>query len=172
MMCERIGHGGASRLERANTLASFDAALALGVDVIEFDVRAWHGQLVLAHTVAHAQAGEYKVERFEKMPSARRERWFDESRAGLFTASANLKALISFRQLNLMHAWPFKGPFDIIFCRNVVIYFDKETQRELFGRMADLQRDDDHLFIGHSESLFKVSERYQLIGKTIYRKVR
>jgi glycerophosphoryl diester phosphodiesterase len=55
--CERIGHGGASRLERANTLASFDAALRHGIDVIEFDVRAWRGELVLAHTLAHAQAG-------------------------------------------------------------------------------------------------------------------
>jgi glycerophosphoryl diester phosphodiesterase len=57
MTYERIGHGGASRLERANTLASFDAAQALGVDVIEFDVRAWRGELVLAHTIFHAQAG-------------------------------------------------------------------------------------------------------------------
>jgi len=57
MRCERIGHGGASRLERANTLASFDAARAVGVDVIEFDVRAWRGELVLAHTVVHAHAG-------------------------------------------------------------------------------------------------------------------
>jgi chemotaxis protein methyltransferase CheR len=53
-----------------------------------------------------------------------------------------------------------------------VIYFDKPTQRELFDRMAGLQNDGDHLFIGHSESLFKVCERYQLIGKTIYRKAR
>ena len=57
MLCERIGHGGASRLERANTIASFDAALAVGVDVIEFDVRAWRGGLVLAHTLLHAQSG-------------------------------------------------------------------------------------------------------------------
>ena len=55
--CERIGHGGASALERANTLASFDAARAIGVDSIEFDVRAWRGQMVLAHTVLHARAG-------------------------------------------------------------------------------------------------------------------
>ncbi len=57
MSCERIGHGGASRLERANTLASFDAALWLGVDVIEFDVRSWRGELVLAHTLLHAPVG-------------------------------------------------------------------------------------------------------------------
>jgi glycerophosphoryl diester phosphodiesterase len=54
---ERIGHGGASALARANTLASFDAALEIGVDMLEFDVRAWHGELVLAHTIFHARRG-------------------------------------------------------------------------------------------------------------------
>jgi glycerophosphoryl diester phosphodiesterase len=57
MSCQRIGHGGASALAPANTLASFDAALAVGIDVVEFDVRAWQGELVLAHTVLHARRG-------------------------------------------------------------------------------------------------------------------
>lgn len=57
MVCQRIGHGGASALARANTLASFDAALDVGVDMVEFDVRAWNGELVLAHTVLHARRG-------------------------------------------------------------------------------------------------------------------
>jgi chemotaxis protein methyltransferase CheR len=69
-----------------------------------------------------------------------------------------------------MQELPMKGPLDAIFCRNVVIYFDKETQRHLFERIAALQRPDDILFLGHSESLFKVSQRYSLIGKTIYRR--
>jgi len=64
-----------------------------------------------------------------------------------------------------------KGPLDVIFCRNVVIYFEKDTQRDLFARMARLQRPGDLLFLGHSESLFKVSDAYTLIGKTIYRRV-
>ena len=55
--CERIGHGGASALAPANTLASFDAALEVGVDMVEFDVREWRGELVLAHTVLHARRG-------------------------------------------------------------------------------------------------------------------
>jgi chemotaxis protein methyltransferase CheR len=152
----------------------YSIAIALQEAMARF--RGWDVRILAtdldSQVVAHAQAGEYKGERFDKMPAARRERWFEEGRAGVFTASAALKSLISFRQLNLMHAWPFKGPFDVIFCRNVVIYFDKGTQRTLFDRMAELQRDDDHLFIGHSESLFKVCDRYQLIGKTIHRKVR
>jgi glycerophosphoryl diester phosphodiesterase len=56
-VCERIGHGGASALAPANTLASFDAACEVGVDMVEFDVRAWRGELVLAHTILHARRG-------------------------------------------------------------------------------------------------------------------
>ncbi len=124
-----------------------------------------------SNVLAQGQAGEYREDRFATMPAARRQRWFTESRPGHFTAADGLKALITFRQLNLMQPFPFKGPFDVIFCRNVVIYFDKPTQRTLFERVAQLQRPGDHLFIGHSESLFKVSDSYQLIGKTIYRRL-
>ena len=70
-----------------------------------------------------------------------------------------------------MHEWPMKGPFDLIFCRNVMIYFNKETQSRLTDRYADYLIDDGHLIIGHSESLFKVTERFKLIGKTIYQKI-
>ena len=66
---------------------------------------------------------------------------------------------------------PLRGPFDAIFCRNVIIYFDKATQRTLFERMAALQRPGDFLFLGHSESLYRVSDRYELIGRTIYRRL-
>ena len=78
--------------------------------------------------------------------------------------------LITFKQLNLMHELPMRGPLDVIFCRNVVIYFDKDTQRRLFLRYARLQRPGDLLFIGHSESMFKVSDAYSLIGRTIYQR--
>jgi chemotaxis protein methyltransferase CheR len=69
-----------------------------------------------------------------------------------------------------MHELPMRGPLDALFCRNVIIYFDKETQRGLFQKLAPLQRNGDLLFLGHSESLFKVSDSWQLIGKTIYRR--
>jgi chemotaxis protein methyltransferase CheR len=90
--------------------------------------------------------------------------------AGMLRVNDEVRSLITFRQLNLMHEWPMKGPFDVIFCRNVVIYFEKSTQRLLFNRYADLLADGGHLFIGHSETLFKVCDRFTLIGRTIYRK--
>ena len=82
----------------------------------------------------------------------------------------NATKLITFNQLNLMNPLPMKGPLDVIFCRNVVIYFDKDTQRELFRKYAQLQRPGDVLFLGHSENMFKVSDDYTLVGRTIYRR--
>jgi chemotaxis protein methyltransferase CheR len=123
--------------------------------------------------VATAAEGEYPAERLKGVSVERVRRWFPQvpGRPGFCAASAELKALITFRQLNLFDPWPMKGPFDIIFCRNVVIYFDKATQRQLFERMATLQEPGSWLFIGHSENLFNVTRRYKLVGRTVYRRV-
>ena len=83
----------------------------------------------------------------------------------------SLKELIEFRQLNLMHDWPAKGPFDIIFCRNVMIYFDKPTRHRLFERYADCLADGGYLFVGRSESVHTLSGRFELVGQSIYRKL-
>jgi chemotaxis protein methyltransferase CheR len=64
-----------------------------------------------------------------------------------------------------------KGPFDLIFCRNVVIYFDKPAQRQLFERFADILGHGGLLYCGHSESLFGISSRFRPIGKSIYEKL-
>ncbi len=81
-----------------------------------------------------------------------------------------IKRHVSFKPLNLLKEWPMKGMFDVIFCRNVVIYFDKETQREMFARMAKLQPGGAYLYIGHSENLHNVTDQYALIGRTIYQR--
>ncbi len=80
-----------------------------------------------------------------------------------------IKKLITYKQLNLLHDWPMKGKFDVIFCRNVMIYFDKETQDRLVRRYATYLKPDGILFIGHSESLLSVSDVYKCEGKTTYR---
>ncbi len=124
--------------------------------------------------VARAQRGVYAQERVNGISAERLRRWFLRGKGdneGMVQVRPPLRELITFRQLNLMHEWPIHGPLDFIFCRNVVIYFDKPTQKILFDRYAELLPVGGHLFIGHSESLFKVSDRFKLIGKTIYRKV-
>jgi chemotaxis protein methyltransferase CheR len=124
--------------------------------------------------LAKGQAGVYAADRVKDLSESRRSRFFRESHkngATVYTVAPDLRDLITFKQLNLMTPFPMKGPFDAIFCRNVIIYFDKDTQRDLFSRMARLQEPGAELFLGHSESLFKVSSEYSLIGKTIYRRV-
>jgi len=125
-----------------------------------------------SNVLATGMAGEYAADRFQTMSQQRLKQWFTplSGDGRRFSAVDALRSLITFKQLNLMHEWPMKGPFDAIFCRNVIIYFDKATQKVLFERMAKLQRPGDHLFLGHSESLYRVCDKYDLIGKTIYRR--
>jgi chemotaxis protein methyltransferase CheR len=83
-----------------------------------------------------------------------------------------IRDMVSFKPLNLLHYWPMSGQFEMIFCRNVVIYFDKPTQKKLFDRFADILVPGGYLVIGHSESLFKLSDRFTSIGHTVYRKIK
>jgi chemotaxis protein methyltransferase CheR len=141
------------------------------------DLRTWDVKILAtdldSDVLAKAQRGIYAADRMRTMQPQRLSRFFVEGRGrdgATYQVRPELQSLITFKQLNLMHSLPMKGPLDVIFCRNVVIYFDKDTQRELFARVAHLQRPGDLLFLGHSESLFKVSESYTPIGKTIYRR--
>jgi chemotaxis protein methyltransferase CheR len=118
-----------------------------------------------------ARRGIYPGERLERLASARLLRWFEPTaQEHRYRVCEELRTLVSFRALNLVGAWPMHGPFDVIFCRNVLIYFSRETQREIVRRMASLQRTGDYLILGHSESLLDVSQQYRLAGQTIYRR--
>ena len=141
-------------------------------EICRWDVRVLATDLD-SDVLATARAGTYGPERTQGLEPQRLARFFDEERGAqgpVYRIRPEVSSLVTFKQLNLMHALPMKGPLDAIFCRNTVIYFDKETQRELFARISRLQRPGDLLFLGHSESLFKVSEDYALIGRTIYRR--
>ncbi len=121
------------------------------------------------------QRGVYKIDRLKGVTEERKKRFFlkgEGSNAGFIKAKPELQEIIEFGQVNLMSEWAIPPKVDIIFCRNVVIYFDKPTQAKLFDRYAERLPDNGHLFIGHSESLYKVCDRFELLGKTIYRKVK
>ena len=127
-----------------------------------------------SEVLERAQRGVYPLERLNGVSAERQARFFHtpgEGRTASRQIAPEVAALVTFKQLNLMQTLPMKGPLDVVFCRNVVIYFDKDTQRDLFARISRLQRPGDLLFLGHSESLFKVSESYALIGKSIYRRI-
>jgi chemotaxis protein methyltransferase CheR len=116
-------------------------------------------------------AGDYGSEQWEKIPPSYRGDVLRLPKQEYISMSDELKKLIAFKHLNLLESWPMQGLFDVIFCRNVVIYFDKPTQRKLFSRMADLLKPNGWLYIGHSENLFKVCDRFELAGRTIYRRI-
>jgi chemotaxis protein methyltransferase CheR len=119
-----------------------------------------------------ASAGIYSIEQVEKLPKDILERFFLKGRgdkAGQVKVRKELQDLITFSQLNLQDAqWPLNGAFDAIFCRNVMIYFDKPTQNKILQRFVPLMRKDALLFAGHSESLQSLSSLFQLRGKTVY----
>ncbi|MBP1853097.1 protein-glutamate O-methyltransferase CheR [Rhizobium halophytocola] len=101
-----------------------------------------------------ARQGAYDEQALETVNPAMRKQWFREVEINgrrKFQIDDKVKRLITYNELNLMAQWPLKGPFDVIFCRNVVIYFDEPTQMRIWQRFAGLLPEGGHLYIGHSE---------------------
>lgn len=123
--------------------------------------------------ISKAEAGLYAEAEAEAIPAPLRSQFLQPAgtQPGLLLIKPQLQSLISFRRLNLHDPWPMKGPFEAIFCRNVVIYFEKQAQLRLFHRFADILAPGGFLYIGHSESLFRVAERFNCVGQSIYRKI-
>jgi chemotaxis protein methyltransferase CheR len=123
--------------------------------------------------LAAARKGVYPVDRLGGVSDERRKRWFlrgEGSYDGYAQIHPRLRELVTIQPLNLLHEWPMQGRFDAIFCRNVVIYFDKPTKQRLFARYAGMLESRGYLFLGHSESMYGLSEDFDLIGRTVYRK--
>lgn len=124
------------------------------------------------NVLAKAAAGVYATERVEKLSSQQIKQFFLRGKgdqAGFVRVKPELRAMITFRQLNLLSAdWAIRGPLDAIFCRNVMIYFDKATQLKILERFAPLLSPDGLLFAGHSESFHNAEHVFRLQGKTVY----
>jgi len=119
-----------------------------------------------------AQAGIYPIERVEKLSPDLLKRFFlkgNGSNAGFVQVRKELRDMITFRQLNLLdEKWPIHGPFEAVFCRNVMIYFDKPTQYAILKKFIPVMHSDALLFAGHSESFQHATDLIKLRGKTIY----
>jgi chemotaxis protein methyltransferase CheR len=124
--------------------------------------------------LAQGARGVYALERAGHLAPERLRRFFlpaPEAEPGALRVRPELQRLISFRRINLLDAhWPVPGPLDAIFCRNVMIYFDRPTQHAVLRRFAPLLRDDGLLFAGHSESLVHAAELFRSLGRTVYEK--
>ncbi|MCW8831332.1 MAG: protein-glutamate O-methyltransferase [Gammaproteobacteria bacterium] len=122
-----------------------------------------------------AKSAVYPKEHIKEISFDRRRSWFKMGRGAnenSIKVVDDIKNMVSYRQLNLTEKWPMTGPFDIIFCRNVTIYFDRDTRVSLLDNFAEYLDDDGCLFVGHSESLFGLTQRFSTVGRTIHRKIR
>lgn len=124
------------------------------------------------NVLATAQKGVYPIERVEKLSPERLHKFFlrgTGSQEGYVSVRPELKRLIEFQRINLLDAsYSVKGPLDIIFCRNVMIYFDKPTQYKILSRFAPMMQPDGLMFAGHSESFLHASDLFKSLGKTVY----
>lgn len=119
-----------------------------------------------------AKTGIYQSQSLTGVNESLLKQHFLHDRSGeQYKVKPQLQRDITFKQLNLLEGWPMKGPFDVIFCRNVVIYFDTETKTKLFKRYARLLRPNGYLILGHSETMSRDVAEFEAIGRTIYRKV-
>jgi chemotaxis protein methyltransferase CheR len=119
-----------------------------------------------------AANGVYPIDRIDKMAQDRVKRFFQRGRgerSGLVRVRPELRQLVTFKPLNLLAgSWPISGPFDVIFCRNVMIYFDKPTQSKILARFVPLMKPEGLLFAGHSENFMYATDAFRLRGKTVY----
>lgn len=143
------------------------------------DIQQWDVQILAtdidSNVLQKAADGIYTMESVKDFSPARLKRFFMRGKGShedKVRVKEEVKKLIKFGKFNLIEDWTMPEPFDIIFCRNVIIYFDKKTKQKLVSRYANTVADGGYLCIGHSESLFRISDSFELVGQTIYRKPR
>lgn len=125
--------------------------------------------------LSKAKEGEYLKEKNQNLDKTIVRQHFQCShydKTKYIRVKDSLKQNITFKRLNFLEPWPMKKQYDLIFCRNVIIYFDNTTQESIIQQFQDLQATGGTLFIGHSESLYRMSTQYDLIGKAIYQKAK
>jgi len=122
-----------------------------------------------------ARQGLYNEETLKGLPPQLKRKYFQKADSGIsqrYRVVTQLQSMVCFAKLNLMEEWPMRGMFDVIFCRNVMIYFDKQTQEKLVKRFWSLLRAGGYLMVGHSESLTFMAHDYRYIKPAVYQKVK
>ncbi len=130
---------------------------------------------ISTNVLARCEKGTYSEEKVKPVPPILRERYFEMERVEkekYYTVKPVLKKMLTFRRLNLSHVpYPMKGPFDVIFCRNVMIYFDNSIRKQLLTEIHRLLRPDGILIVGHSESLTGLNADFKALQPSIYLKI-
>lgn len=130
----------------------------------------WHDVKVLATDIDSSVLVKARQGRYDAPNLSNDMMRGSENALGQFEVDPRIAAMVAFRQLNLMEAWPMRGQFDAIFCRNVIIYFSKRRQHELMERFRNVLTPSGYLMLGHSESMIPLAHGFRLIGRSIYRR--
>lgn len=164
----RIWSAGCSSGEEPYSIAM--TLLGMMPDALSYDI------LILAtdidpEMIARGRAATYAQSQVASIPDEFRANALERGKGGQHSRiSECARSLIRFNELNLLGSWPMKGKFDVIFCRNVVIYFDEETQDEIWRRFAGMMPEGGHLCIGHSERIATERQPFELVAQTVYRR--
>jgi len=125
---------------------------------------------ISARVLERAMAARYAPDAVADVPDVMRHRHLTRLADGEWAVAPETRRLVHLARLNLMGHWPMRGPFDAIFCRNVMIYFDKPTQMRLVARFAELLAPGGYLFVGHSESLTGLAHGFAYVQPAVYRR--
>jgi chemotaxis protein methyltransferase CheR len=120
-----------------------------------------------------AESAVYQADRIKNIDIAMLKKYFQVGSGrseGYYRIKKDVKDMVEFRRFNLMHKFPADSHFDIIFCRNVMIYFDKKTQSALVDRFYDCLRTGGYFFVGHSESLTGLKHQFKYVEPSVYQK--
>lgn len=143
----------------------------------EFQALKNHSLKILATDLSRdvlrtAKSGIYSSERMADVPQSVRRKYFETipSHGSAYKVKKQIQNMITYGRLNLMEPWPMKGPFQVIMCRNVLIYFNRQTQQELICRFYDMLEEGGYLFLGHSESVAGQHKGFKNVRPSVYRK--
>jgi chemotaxis protein methyltransferase CheR len=147
------------------------------METLKGQLKQWDAKILAtdidSDVLATGKNGVYDERRIEEIPESFKKKYFHKgigNNADKVKVDKQLQSLLTFKKLNLLEPWPMTGPFDIIFCRNVIIYFDKITQQGLFERYYDMLAPGGLLILGHSENLGTYQKYFESVGRTIFRK--
>jgi chemotaxis protein methyltransferase CheR len=176
----RLAAGGSRRLRIWSAgCSSGEEPYSIAITVRESlpDIPSWDARVlatdISTRMLTTARAAVYDAARIQPVSPMVRSRSFTcvESRPQKrYRVLPTVRKLVHFARLNLMESWPMAGPFDVVFCRNVMIYFDRPTRERLIGRFHDLLAKGGTLFVGHSESLTGIRHGFTYVRPTVYQK--
>jgi chemotaxis protein methyltransferase CheR len=165
----RIWSAGCSTGEEPYSLAM--CVLAHVSDRMNIDIKILATD-ISTRVLGIAKKGVYRFDKLKSLSPEYRNRFFRKKTGSSeeYEILDQIKSLVTFSRLNLKDVYPFKGPFDFVFCRNVMIYFDKQTQESLVNRIAGYLAPGGYLFVGHSESLMGLNHELSYVKPAVYRK--